>query len=201
LNNAIFKEIGKDAELSINALNRTRKGIQDGSLDVYFPELWENLPGNKSQYVVSRPIFYKRIILFSRKDSLKNDLSEFDHELLAAVKGFSYGTKIKSDHRLNLIYQDNDIINIKLLLNKRVSGVLGGYPGTVMAVEKNDAKHIIHYDLDKPVAVLESFYVCKNNPAGIKLCEVISKAIGALLQKGILELDEETGFSRFNPTN
>ena len=58
---------------------------------------------------------------------------------------------------MNLIFQDNDMINIKLLLNKRVAGVLGAYPGTVIAVKENDIDNKVYYDLDKPVAILESF--------------------------------------------
>ena len=199
LNNAIFMEMSKDAELTLTSLNRTRKGIKDGTFDVYFPELWENLPGEKHQYVVSRPIFYKRIILFTLEGSGLLELSDFENELLGVVQGFSYGREIKSNPRLHFTSQEDDIVNIKLLLNKRIGGVLGGYPGTVIAVKKNDAANKIHYNLDKPVAVLESFYVCKNDADGIKLCNGINKAVESLLRKGILELNDDTGFSRFNP--
>lgn len=198
LNKAIFLEMNENAELALSSLNRIRKGVKEGTLDVYFPELWENLPKEKHQYVVSRPIFYKRIVLFTLKGSKLLQLSDFNNELLGVVRGFSYGKEIKSNSRLNLIYQDNDTINIKLLLNERVDAVLGGYPGTVMAVKNNDAATKIHYDLDKPVAILESFYVCKNDSDGVKLCNSINKAIESLLKKGILELNDETGFSRFN---
>ncbi len=199
LNNAIFMEMSRTSQLSLLSLNRARQGIKDGKLDVYFPELWENLPETKQQYVVSKPIFYKRIILFTLKGSNLTELSDFENSLLGAVKGFSYGAEIKSNPKLNLIFQENDIININLLLNKRIGGVLGGYPGTVMAVKQNNADNEIHYDLNKPVAILESFYVCKNDADGIKLCNSINKAIESLLQKGILELNENTGVSRFNP--
>lgn len=199
LNNAIFMEMDKSSKLSIEPLNRVRKGVADGTLDAYFPELWENLPGEKNQYVVSIPFFYKRIILFTLKDSGLVKLSDFESELLGGVKGFSYGTEIKSNPGLNIIFQENDKVNVKLLLNKRVSGVLGGYPGTVIAVKQNISENEIHYDLDKPIAVLESFYVCTNNKSGVKLCNAINKAIRSLLRKGTLELNSETGESRFNP--
>jgi polar amino acid transport system substrate-binding protein len=198
LNNAILAEMNRDVELNISSLNRARIGITNGTFDVYFPELWENLPGDKNEYVVSNPIFYKRIVLFTLKDSGLDDLSDFTGKLLGAVKGFSYGTDIISNPALNLVFQDDDMVNIKLLLNKRISGVLGGFPGTVIAVKKNKGSGNIHYDLNKPVAVLESFYVCKNNADGIKLCNAINKAIDSLLQKGILELNAVTGLSRFN---
>jgi len=148
--------------------------------------------------VVSRPIFYKRIILFTLEGSGLVELSDFDNEILGAVQGFSYGKEIKSDPCLHLAFQEDDVVNIKLLVNNRIGGVLGGYPGTVIAVKKNDAANKIHYDLERPVAVLESFYVCKNDVDGIKLCNAIDKGIESLLRKGILELDEDTGFSRFN---
>lgn len=198
LNDAIFKEINKNYELTFSSINRARIGVKDGKLDAYFPELWEHLPGEKSQYVVSIPIFYKRIILFSLKDSGLTELSYFESDLLGAVEGYAYGTAIKSNPYLNLIYQKNDNININLLLNKRIGGVLGGYPGTVLAVKHNKEANKIYYDLDKPVAVLESFYVCNNNEDGVKLCDSISKAVKSLLAKGRLELNAETGFSKFN---
>jgi len=200
LNNAIFMEMNKNVELNLSSVNRVRRGVKNGQLDGYFPELWENLPGERAQYVVSRPMFYKRVILFSLKSSGLTRLSDFENKLLGAVEGFSYGKGIKSNPHLTLSFQKDDITNINLLLNGRFSGVLGGYPGTVIAVAGNNRTNEIHYDLDKPVAILESFYVCKNNPDGVKLCNSINKAIESLLRKGVLELNEETGFSRFNPT-
>ncbi|PKG80747.1 hypothetical protein CXF85_21785 [Colwellia sp. 75C3] len=199
LNNAIFMEMSKNSELTLTSLNRARIGIKNGKFDSYFPELWEHLPGEKDQYVVSRPIFYKRIILFTLHDSALAELSDFENETLAVVKGYSYGKEITSNPRLNFTFQENDIINIKLLLNKRVAGVLGGYPGTVKAVIENSEANKIHYDLNNPIAVLESFYVCNNDLDGVKLCNSINKAIQSLLKKGILELNENTGFSRFSP--
>jgi polar amino acid transport system substrate-binding protein len=198
LNNALFREMNRSVELNLSSANRVRRGINNGQLDGYFPELWENLPGEKAQYVVSRPIFYKRVILFTLKGSGLTELSDFDHKILGAVEGFSYGKDIKANPHLTLSYQKDDVTNIKLLLNERFSGVLGGYPSTVIAVKGHHKANEIHYDLDKPVAILESFYVCQNNSEGVKLCDSIDKAIESLLQKGILELDEETGFSRFN---
>jgi polar amino acid transport system substrate-binding protein len=199
LNNAIIKEMNKGSTLTLSSMNRARNGITNGTLDAYFPELWENLPEEKQQYVVSRPIFYKRIILFTLKDSGLNSLSDFEHEPLGVVEGFSYGKEIKSNPQLNLVFQKDDTVNIKLLLNKRVGGVLGGYPGTVLAVKNNIQANEIYYNLDEPVAVLESFYVCKNDPDGVKLCRDIDVAIESLQRKGILELDENSGFSKFNP--
>ncbi len=198
LNNAIFKEMNIKTELILSSMNRARLGVKNGKLDSYFPELWEHLPGRKDQYVVSKPIFYKRIILFTVIGSGFTELSDFEKEPLGAVRGFSYGKEIISNPRLNISFQNNDVINIKLLLNNRLSGVLGGTPGTVNAVKTNKGASRIHYDLDKPVAILESFYVCNNDQAGVKLCDSIDKAIKSLLQKGVLELNESTGVSRFN---
>lgn len=198
LNKAIFDEMSETAILSLSSMNRVRQGIKNGRLDAYFPELWENLPADKSQYVVSSPFFYKRVILFTLKDSGLTKTSDLEDKPLGAVQGFSYGTEIKSNPKLKIIFQKNDIININLLLNERLAGVLGGHPGTTLAVKKHSAAEKIHYDINKPIAVLESFYVCKNDPDGVKLCDSISKAIQSLVQKGVLELNSETGFSRFN---
>jgi polar amino acid transport system substrate-binding protein len=199
LNNAIFNEMNKSVNLSLSSLKRVRKGVFEGKLDTYFPELWENLPGEKNQYVVSIPIFYKRVLLFTLKNSVLSDISDFKDELLGVVEGFSYGKEIISNPHLNLIFQKDDITNIHLLLNNRIGGVLGGHPGTTKAIIENNAMNSIHYDLNNPVAILESFYVCKNDPKGIKLCKEIDKAIQSLKLKGALELNSETGFSRFTP--
>ena len=199
LNTAIFLEMARENTLTLTSLKRTRLGVKNGTLDGYFPELWENLPKSKAHYVVSRPIFYKRIILFTLKDSYLTKLSDFKDKPLGVVRGFSYGKEIKANPLLTLVYQENDSTNINLLLNKRINGVLGGFPGTVKAVKKNNALNKIQFDLNKPVAILESFYVCKNDAEGIKLCSDINKAIDSLLKKGILELDAKTGYSRFTP--
>lgn len=199
LNKAIFDEINVSNELTLSSINRVRTGVNNGNLDIYFPELWENLPGNKKDYVVSDPIFYKRIILFTLKESPIKALPDFNHELIGVVQGFSYGKDITSNSHLNFSYQKNDRTNIKLLLNKRIGGVLGGFPGTVLAVNASQDSERIHYDLSKPVAVLESFYVCKNDNEGVKLCNSINKALNSLKKQGVLTLDEKTGFSKFTP--
>ena len=77
LNNALFMEMNKNVELNLSSVNRVRRDLKNGQLDGYFPELWENLAGEKAQYVVSRPIFYKRVILFTLKRSGLTKLSEF----------------------------------------------------------------------------------------------------------------------------
>jgi len=199
LNNAIVSEMNETANLSLSSLKRVRKGVLEGEFDAYFPEMWENLPGQKNQYVVSDPIFYKRVILFTLKNSGFTNISDFRNELLGLVEGFSYGNEIKLNPRLNLIYQQDDITNIHLLLNNRIAGVLGGHPGTTKAVNAHNAANNIHFDLDKPVAILESFYVCKNDLGGVNLCKAISKAIQSLLKKGVLVLNRANGYSRFNP--
>lgn len=199
LNRAIFQELNQEMKLSLSSIKRARLGITTNQLDAYFPELWENLPGSRKNYIISDPIFYKRIILFSLKNANIHTLADLHGGLIGAVKGFSYGEAIKSNNQLNLSYQDNDFTNIKLLLNNRINAVIGGYPSTVMAVKSHDKHHIIHYDLNKPVAVLESFYVCKNDPAGVKLCNAINNALNSLKNKGILTLNAQTGFSQFTP--
>lgn len=198
LNKAIFNEMQETFEFSTTSIKRLRKGIRSGDIDAYFPELWENLPAEKHQYIVSDPIFYKRVVLFTLKESGLTNISDFENEVLGVVQGFAYGTEIKSNPLINLTFQENDNINIKLLLNKRIDGVLGGYPGTILAIKTQDTDGKIHYDIDKPVAILESFYVCKNNAEGIALCNSINKAIQSLMQKGVLELNRNTGASRLN---
>lgn len=199
LNKLIFKELGQPFDLVIQPVHRIKKSLVDGYVQTYFPEMWESLPEKHSDYVVSQPIFYKKVILFTAKNSSFNTLQDLEGKILGAVDGFSYGTNIIKNPKLNILYQNNDDVNINLLLNGRLDGVLGGYPGTVIALNKHGDKDKIKYDLTKPVAVLESFYVCPNTKAGIALCEKISLGIEALKSKGILVLDSETGDSQFSP--
>lgn len=198
LNKVILSETGLSAKLRLSSIKRARQGLEKGKLDAYFPELWENLPGDKANYVVSDPIFYKRVLLFTLKSSGITQLSELENKLLGVVEGFSYGQEIRNNPALNFIQQDNDITNIKLLLNGRIDGVLGGFPGTVLAVNQHNGHRQVHYDLASPVAVLESFYVCHNSAQGRALCGAINKAIRSLKNKGILELNPNNGFSRLN---
>jgi polar amino acid transport system substrate-binding protein len=198
LNSAIFNEIGRDVNLSLSSINRVRRATHIGKLDGYFPELWETLPNEPYHYTVSQPIFYKRIILFTLKSDSITELSHLKTEPIGVVRGYSYGKELTLNSGLNLSYQDNDMVNIKLLLNRRISAVLGGFPGTVLAVKKSGKENKIHYDLNQPVAVLESFYVCKNDQDGIALCQDIDRAINTLIAKGVLELNSNTGHSRFH---
>lgn len=43
-------EINTNAKLTLTALNRARRDVKNGTLDSYFPELWENLPGTKDYH-------------------------------------------------------------------------------------------------------------------------------------------------------
>ena len=61
-------------------MNRARMGVKKGSLDTYFTELWENMPMEDEEDVVYRPIFYKRLLLFTLKSSGLNQLSAFDEK-------------------------------------------------------------------------------------------------------------------------
>lgn len=199
LNKLIFKELEQPYDLVIQPVHRIKKSLVDGHVKTYFPEMWESLPGRHSDYVVSQPIFYKKVVLFTTKASGFTTLQDLEGKFLGAVDGFSYGFDIIKNPKLNILYQNSDDVNIRLLLNGRLDGVLGGYPGTVIALNRYADKNKIKYDLTKPVAVLESFYVCPKTKAGIALCEKISLGIEALKSKGILVLDSVTGDSKFNP--
>lgn len=200
LNRHIFAQINQPMNLSIKPIRRTKREHSEGLVDAYFPELWEKLSDNKADYVVSDPIFYKKIILFTRKDSQYQNLDDLKNKAIGAVDGFSYGKKIINDAALDIHFQRDDQINIRLLSNKRLEAVLGGFPGTVLAVNQSKYKHLIQYDIKKPVAVLESFYVCQNNQKGKQLCSKISEGIQKLKELGILTLDPTTGYSKFDQT-
>lgn len=199
LNRQIFSVVDLPVNLSIKPINRTKQEFADGKVQAYFPELWENLPKSKEEYAVSDPIFYKKVILFTRKQSSLKTLNDFENKILGLVTGYAYGKAITNDPNLNLSYQNSDDTNIRLLANNRIDGTLGGFPATVMAVEKSKYKHLIHYDLEKPVAILESFYVCPNTQQGKDLCLHISEGIQKLKKIGALITNPVNGHSKFDP--
>jgi len=134
LNRQIFAVLKRPMNLTVKPIQRTNKEFKEGEIHAYFPELWEKLPGPKSDYIVSDPIFYKKVILFTRKHSRLTTLADFENKILGLVTGYSYGKSIANASNLNLSYHDSDETNIRLLANNRIDGVLGGFPSTVIAV-------------------------------------------------------------------
>lgn len=157
---------------------RVQYEFKHNNLISYFPELYENLP--KKNSVVSEPFWLKKIIFFSIKQM--NIQSTFDLEglKLGAVRGYSYGPEIVNNKKIEILYTDNDDINVNMLLNGRVDGILGDNKSTIAAINKSKFKDKFIYYLNKPINILDVFYVCQNSIIGKQTCSEISQAIKQL---------------------
>jgi len=187
----IMRRSGIDAELIIQPTKRTQKAFMYDKIDAYFPELFENLP--KEELIVSKSFWLKKIILFSLIDSKIRDLSDLQGKIVGAVRGYSYGEKIVNNPNFSLSYAKDDNANIKRLMAGYIDAVIGDDGSTVTAIEDSQYTNLIHYEEDKPVQVLEVFYVCQNRPSGRALCESINQALTDMKEEGIIKLNRTTG--------
>lgn len=177
---------------------RTQNAFKIKTLNTYFPELWENVPNPKSAYLVSDSFWYKKVILYTLKGSDIKNLEDLFGKHVGAVRGYSYGEELLNEKRINIQYHHNDDLNLKMLLSGRIDAIIGDNKSTLTAVNNNPNARNVEYDLDKPITVLDVFYVCHNTKKGIKLCDNISKIIRQLKNEKIIQLDRLTGNSKIN---
>jgi len=196
LHKEIMRRTQIENKLYFMPTKRVQYAFKHNDLISYFPELYESLP--KKNVVVSEPFWFKKIIFYSLKDM--NIHSTFDLEglKLGAVHGYSYGPEIVNNKRIEIIYSDNDDINVKLLLNGRIDGILGDTKSTLAAINKSKFKDQFIYDLNKPINILDVFYVCQNSIIGKQTCSEISEAINQLKSEKLISIDCETGQSQIN---
>lgn len=198
LHHEIFRRLKLSGDFQMLPARRAQLSFERGELDSYFPELWENVPEPKDNYVVSDPFWYKKVIMYSLKSSAIKDLTDMYGKTAGAVRGYSYGDEITREKRFNILYNHNDDMNVKMLLGGRIDAIFGDNASTSSAVKNNVDGGAIYYDLNKPIAVLDVFYICHNNAKGVALCGNISRVIRQLKQEGILMLDEHNGDSKIN---
>jgi len=127
-----------------------------------------------------------------------NIQSIFDLEglKLGAVHGYSYGPEIVNNKKIKIFYTDNDDINVKMLLNGRIDGILGDNKSTLAAINKSKFKDKFIYDLNKPINILDVFYACQNSIIGKQTCSEISDAIKQLKSEKVILLNPKTGHSQ-----
>lgn len=158
----------------------------------------ENIPHPRTNYVTSESFWYKKIVLYTRKDSDFKSIQDLYDKPLAAVRGYSYGEYIINNPNLKIQFNHNDDLNLRMLLSGRIDGIIGDDSSTLNAVQSNSQGHLVRYNLDNPIAVLDVFYVCHNSLQGKQLCDDISKVIKQLKQEKIIELNPATGSSQIN---
>jgi len=187
----VMRRSGIDAELIIQPTKRTQRAFMYGKIDAYFPELAENIP--QKELIISKPFWLKKIILFSLVNSGIRDLSDLKGKIVGAVKGYSYGEKIINNPNISLSYAKDDNANIERLMRGYIDAVIGDDASTITVVENSQYTNLIHYDQNKPIHVLEVFYVCQKTPSGRELCELINQALIDMKDEGIIKLNRTTG--------
>lgn len=191
MNLEVIRKSGVDTELIIQPTKRTQRAFLLGKIDAYFPELYENIP--KKELIISKSFWLKKIILFSLINSEIRDLSDLKGKIVGAVKGYSYGEKIVNNPDIALTYAKDDNANIERLMRGYIDAVIGDDTSTLTAIENSQYTNLIHYEQDKPVHVLEVFYVCQKTPSGKTLCESINQALTDMKAEGIIKLNRTTG--------
>jgi len=193
LHQEIMRRTQIENKLHFMPTKRVQYAFKHNDLISYFPELYESLP--KKNVVVSEPFWLKKIIFYSVKDM--NVKSTFDLEglKLGAVHGYSYGPEIVNNKKIKIFYTDNDDINVKMLLNGRIDGILGDNKSTLSAINKSKFKDQFIYDLNKPINILDVFYVCQNSIIGKQTCSEITDAIKKLKSEKVIILNPKTGHS------
>ncbi|MGF1694364.1 transporter substrate-binding domain-containing protein [Vibrio lamellibrachiae] len=190
-----------EVETKIHSTKRIQKLFKNDVLLAYFPELWENVPKNREDVIVSDPIWLKRIVLYSLEDTMNMAVSDLEYMSVGAVEGYSYGEEIVGNEAIKIEYADNDDINVDKLLKGRIDVIIGDDTSTMNAIKAHPRGHLIKYNVNHPISVLDVFYVCQNTSRGLALCSGISSAIQSVMQDAILRLDEQTGESVIDVSN
>ena len=194
MHNEVLRRLSLDTNLIIQPTKRTQRDFKHHKLDAYFPELLENLP--KSDVIISDPFYLKKIVLFTKVGSDIKTMDDLEGKIVGAVTGYSYGENITNNQSINLDYTKNDNDNIERLMRGYIDAIIGDSKSTVAAIESSKHAEQIYYDLDKPIDVLDVFYVCQDSISGKTLCSAINDAIEQMIFEGIIELDHASGNSK-----
>jgi hypothetical protein len=199
LHKKIMERVGIAYDLQIMPTKRVQFNFKHNKLNSYFPELWEKIPKQREEVVASESIWLKKVILYSLKKAPIKSLSIVTSEhILGAVKGYSYGSNIVNNLKLNIDYVNNDNLNIERLNKGHIDAILGDNASTLNAIRSSGKETLFYYDLQKPVAILDVFYICQNTEKGRALCDSYSQAIRQLKRENIIQLNYITGDSHIN---
>lgn len=193
MHNEVLRRISLDSNLIIQPTKRTQRDFKQHKLDAYFPALLENMP--KSAVIISDPFYLKTIVLFTKVGSAIKTIDDLEGKVVGVVTGYSYGENITHNQNIKLDYAKNDDVNIARLMRGYLDAIIGDYTSTVAAIENGKHSGLIQYDLDKPINVLDVFYVCHDSIAGKKLCGSINDALEQMKLEGVIELDLASGIA------
>lgn len=196
LHHEVMRRANIDAQLDIQPAKRIQKSFKYGKIEAYFPELTENT--SKQDIITTQAFFLKKISVFTLKSSDIKTLADLNHKTVGAVRGYSYGEEITNNPNFTLSYVDNDEANIQRLIRGYIDAIIGDAVSTLAAIKNSRYEQQIFYAHDRPIHVLDAFYVCQNSPSGKALCESIDKALTDMKNEGIIELNRTTGLTKLN---
>jgi len=196
----LHNEIVSRAQLSLDFIieptQRIQQSFKSNQLIGYFPELWQHIPKDKSEIIVSDNIWLKSIIIFTRKgEQVITQHADLEGLTIGAVRGYSYG-QIEKDKNIKIQYVNSDEQNIKKLLSGRVDAIIGDNTSTVSAIKNSNYAQDIFYNLQQPIDILEVFYVFQNTSKGHLIRDKVNIAIKSLKQEGLIKLNPTTGESQ-----
>ena len=195
LHNEIINRTQLKLDLIIEPTKRVQQSFKSSQLIGYFPELWQHIPKNRSEVIVSDNIWLKSIIVFTLiNEKPLTKLSELEGLTIGAVRGFSYG-QVEENKKINIQYVSSDEQNIEKLLSGRIDAIIGDNASTVNVIEHSKNSKSIFYDLEQPIDILDVFYVFQNTPQGHIIRDKVNSAIQSLKREGLLKLNTKTGKS------
>lgn len=196
----LHNEIINRAKLSLNFIieptQRIQQSFKSNQLIGYFPELWQHIPKDKSEIIVSDNIWLKSIIIFTLKKERKiTQLSALKGLTIGAVRGYSYG-QIQKNKSIDIQYVSSELQNIKKLMSGRIDAIIGDNVSTVSAIINSGYTQEIFYNLKQPIDILEGFYIFQNTDKGHEVRDKINVVIKSLKKEGLLKLNTKTGKSQ-----
>jgi len=172
-------------EVSLLPTQRTQQHFKAGRVQAYFPEL-EDFQPEKSCRTVA--FMQKKIITVTLKSAQPiNNISQLEGKKVGAVTGFSYGSDIINNPNIRLERVNNDMANLDKLLAGRIDVIIGDINSTVAAIKARNLQSELRYNVDKPVSLLDVFFVFQDDPVGNADCEKVSVALEQLRKTGYLK--------------
>jgi len=172
-------------DLQLVPAKRAQDSFKRGSIFGYFPELAENRHEPSCR---SANMMQKKIIVVTRADSPEiTEISQLEGMRVGAVAGFSYGAEIVDNENIKIEYVRSDVANTRKLAAGRIDAIVGDSHSTVNAILENKLEDKLRFDPDKPITLLDVFFLFQDTGQGQVLCDQVSVALEQLRAEGALK--------------
>ena len=175
---------GINFKLRLMPTKRVQQSFAQGNVLAYYPELEENrhYPSCRTSNMLQ-----KQIIVFTRAGDDKIDnIAGLHGKKVGAVSGYSYGTEIIKNAKINIQYVKDDDINLKKLLSGRVDAIVGDVHSTVNAINANKANDKVFFDANNPINILDVFFLFREGEKEKEICDAVTVALDKLKEEGQL---------------